>query len=57
MRPESDYNQMTSRETHFDHEERELVVAVQRGDRSAFKTIYERYRDRVYNLTFYSLGD
>src|ERR1044072_6746848 len=48
---------MTTRETHFDHEERELVVDVQRGDRSAFKTIYERYRDRVYNLTFYGLGD
>jgi RNA polymerase sigma-70 factor, ECF subfamily len=37
--------------------EREVVRAAQRGDRAAFKALYERYRDRVYNLAFYSLGD
>jgi RNA polymerase sigma-70 factor, ECF subfamily len=48
---------MTVRETHSDPQERDLVVAAQRGDRSAFKALYERYRDRVYNLVFYTLGD
>ncbi|HJZ67028.1 MAG TPA: RNA polymerase sigma factor [Blastocatellia bacterium] len=36
--------------------EREVVRAAQRGDHAAFKMLYERYRDRVYNLAFYSLG-
>ena len=48
---------MTVRETNSGPEERELVIAAQRGDRSAFKALYERYRDRVYNLVFYALGD
>jgi RNA polymerase sigma-70 factor (ECF subfamily) len=48
---------MTVRETHSGHEERELIAAAQRGDRGAFKDIYDRYRDRVYTLIFYSLGD
>jgi len=38
-------------------EERDIVVAAQRGDRAAFKALYDRYRDRVYNLIFYSIGD
>jgi len=48
---------MAVRETHYDPQERDLVVAAQRGDRSAFKALYDRYRDRVYNLIFYALGD
>src|SRR4029078_6340179 len=48
---------MTVRETHSDPQERDLVVAAQRGGRGAFKALYERYRDRVYNLAFYSLGE
>lgn len=40
-----------------DSEERDTVIAAQQGDRAAFKTLYDRYRDRVYNLIFYSLGD
>ncbi|HXU37807.1 MAG TPA: sigma-70 family RNA polymerase sigma factor [Blastocatellia bacterium] len=40
-----------------DSEERELVDAARREDRGAFKALYERYRDRVYNLAFYSLGE
>ena len=48
---------MKSHETYSDLEERELVIAAQRGDRAAFKEIYDRFRDRVYNLAFYSLGE
>ncbi len=42
---------------HTDFEERDTIVAAQRGDRDAFKTLYDRYRDRVYNFIFYSLGN
>lgn len=35
----------------------ELVRAAQRGDKSAFRSLYERHRDRVYNLIFYTLAD
>lgn len=42
-------------QTHSD--ERETIAAAQRGDRAAFKSLYDRYRDRVYNLIFYSMGD
>ncbi|MEK6302337.1 MAG: RNA polymerase sigma factor [Acidobacteriota bacterium] len=38
-------------------EERDIVVAAQGGDRAAFKSLYDRYRDRVYNLIFYSIGN
>jgi RNA polymerase sigma-70 factor, ECF subfamily len=38
-------------------DERALMLAAQRGDRSAFKALYERYRDRLNNLIYYSLGD
>lgn len=48
---------MTVREMQPDSEERELVDAARREDRGAFKALYERYRDRVYNLAFYSLGE
>ncbi len=48
---------MNVREKQPDSEERELVDAVRREDRGAFRALYERYRDRVYNLAFYSLGE
>jgi RNA polymerase sigma-70 factor, ECF subfamily len=48
---------MNVREMQPDSEERELVDAARREDKGAFKTLYERYRDRVYNLAFYSLGE
>jgi len=37
--------------------EREIIVAAQRGDRAAFKLIYEAHYERVYNLTSYMLND
>jgi RNA polymerase sigma-70 factor (ECF subfamily) len=48
---------MTVRESQPDFEERATIIAVQQGDREAFKALYERYRDRVYNVIFYSIGD
>jgi RNA polymerase sigma-70 factor (ECF subfamily) len=48
---------MNVREKQPDSDERELVDAARRDDRDAFKALYERYRDRVYNLAFYSLGE
>ena len=48
---------MNVREAYYDPQERDLVVAAQRGDRTAFKALYDRYRDRVYNLIFYSMGE
>ena len=48
---------MKIREPQNDFEERDTITAAQQGDRAAFKTLYERYRDRVYNLIFYSMGD
>ena len=48
---------MNVREKQPDSDERELVDAARREDRGAFKALYERYRDRIYNLAFYSLGE
>lgn len=48
---------MKVRESQPDFEERSTVIAAQQGDRDAFKALYERYRDRVYNIIFYSMGD
>jgi RNA polymerase sigma-70 factor, ECF subfamily len=48
---------MSVRDAQTDTEEHEIVRAAQLGDIRAFKAIYERHRDRVYNLAFYSLGD
>jgi RNA polymerase sigma-70 factor (ECF subfamily) len=48
---------MNVREKQPDFDERELVDASCRGDRGAFKALYDRYRDRIYNLAFYSLGE
>ena len=38
-------------------EERALIEACKRGDSSAFKQIYETYKDKVYSLGFYMTGD
>lgn len=40
-----------------DGHERELVDAVLAGDRLAFRALYDAYRDRVFNLAVFSLGD
>lgn len=37
--------------------EPELVQAACRGEESAQRVIFERFRDRVYSLAIYSLGD
>ena len=44
-------------ESQTNSEERNIIAAAQRGDRAAFKSLYDRYRDRIYNLIFYSMGD
>jgi RNA polymerase sigma-70 factor (ECF subfamily) len=48
---------MNVRDQQADSDERALVDAARRDDRDAFKALYGRYRDRVYNLAFYSLGE
>ena len=48
---------MNVREELPDSDERELADAARREERGAFKALYERYRDRVYNLAFYWLGE
>jgi RNA polymerase sigma-70 factor (ECF subfamily) len=48
---------MDVQEKYRDVEERELVESARRGDRVAFKRLYDRFRDRVYNAAFYSLGE
>src|SRR2546423_14115130 len=48
---------METRPAQPEQDERALMLAAQRGDRNAFKSLYERYRDRLNNLIFYSLGD
>ena len=37
-------------------DERSLILAAQQGDTTAFKELYERYRDRVYNLIYYTMN-
>jgi RNA polymerase sigma-70 factor (ECF subfamily) len=34
----------------------EALEACRRGDREAFRALYEAYKDRVYSLAFYMLG-
>ena len=48
---------MKVRESKSEYDERATIIAAQQGDREAFRTLYERYRDRVYNIIFYSIGD
>ncbi len=33
------------------------MFAVQRGDPEAFRELYDAYRERIYNLVTYSIGD
>src|SRR5262245_57429216 len=42
---------------HSELDERELILAAKQGDCTAFRIIYERNRDSVYNLVYYSLND
>jgi RNA polymerase sigma-70 factor (ECF subfamily) len=48
---------MDVQQKHCEAEEREMVEDARRCDRAAFKRLYDRFRDRVYNAAFYSLGD
>ena len=48
---------MKVRQSTSDFDERSTVIAAQQGDREAFRSLYDRYRDRVYNFIFYSMGD
>jgi len=40
-----------------DGQERNLVLAAQRGDTRALRELYEAYRERVWRLVVYSIGD
>jgi RNA polymerase sigma-70 factor, ECF subfamily len=44
-----------SKESSLQPDESSLILSAQKGDTSAFKELYERYRERVYNLIYYSL--
>ncbi|PYP83743.1 MAG: hypothetical protein DMF61_22380 [Blastocatellia bacterium AA13] len=48
---------MKVRDSEIYSSERELVRDAQRGDRRAFKRLYDLYRDRVYTLAYYTFGD
>lgn len=48
---------MQTDQTQSDFQEQEVVRLAQQGDLAAFKLLYDRYRDRIYNLAFYWLGD
>ncbi|MBI4854436.1 MAG: RNA polymerase sigma factor [Acidobacteria bacterium] len=39
-----------------DTSEKELILAAQQGSISAFKKLYQTYKDKVYNFIFYFLG-
>ena len=38
-------------------DEKELIEACKRRDSSAFKQIYEMYKDKVFSLSYYMTGD
>jgi RNA polymerase sigma-70 factor (ECF subfamily) len=48
---------MKLEESQTDAAERDIIVAAQQGDREAFRALYDRYRNRVYNLILYTTGD
>lgn len=48
---------MKAEKTELESHERDLFRRAQRGDRAAFRDIYELYRDRVFRLVFYSLNE
>ena len=35
----------------------QVIEACQNGDREAFRVLFEAYKDKVYSIAFYSLGD
>jgi len=35
----------------------QVIDACQNGDREAFRLLFEAYKDKVYSIAFYSLGD
>ncbi len=37
--------------------DRQVIKACQQGDRDAFKLLFEAYKDRVFSIAVYSLGD
>lgn len=41
----------------MEHSDAEIVREARLGDRGAFRLLYDRNRDRVYNLAFYMLGE
>lgn len=51
-RVQSEYSRMVLEGT-----ERELVAACQRGDRDAFRTLFELHQDRVYSIALRFSGD
>ena len=38
-------------------QERSLAIAVQRGDSGAFRELYDAFRERIWTLIVYSIGD
>jgi RNA polymerase sigma-70 factor (ECF subfamily) len=40
-----------------DEQERSLTMAAQRGNSEAFREIYDAYRERIWTLVVYSIGD
>ncbi len=44
--------QRASTKAHGDLDDRDLVAAAQRGDRDAFRTLFERYHRRAYALAY-----
>src|SRR5262245_40943630 len=38
-------------------DEQQLILSAQGGNTTAFKELYEHYRQKVYNLIYYSLDD
>jgi len=41
----------------LDEQERSLALAAQRGDQAAFRELYDAYRERIWTLIVYSIGD
>src|SRR4051794_23944779 len=41
----------------LEENDRELVQACRRGERDAFRTLFETYKDKVYGIAFRFTGD
>src|SRR6266581_6059389 len=37
--------------------DKDVILACQQGDREAFRLLFEAYKDRVFSIACYSLGD